>query len=121
MSGKSNHHGGHKFQRYTVTGERSSGTPSLSKMDPPYETDKKTGGASQEEVEQQQPLQLLPRELPLPGCDAGCERRHNGDGGAEQVEARRCQQGIFLLRALREAPRQVESHSRQKKRDRKMD
>ena len=40
-----------------------------------HQTDQKTGSASQDEVEQQQSLQFVSRELPLPCRDAGGERR----------------------------------------------
>ena len=72
-------------------------------------------------MEQQQPLQLLSRELPLPGRDAGCERRHHNHSRGERVETCRCRQVCSPGGVFRPAGRNVENDSRQKKRDRKVD
>ena len=90
VSGKNNDHAGQELQRQAVTGKRGTRGSSLPKMDPPNQTNKKTGRASQDEVEQQQSLQFVSLELPLPCCDAGCERRQHKSCCGDQVETCRC-------------------------------
>ena len=86
-------------------------------MDPGNQADQKSGGASEGEVEQQQSLQFLALELPLPGQNAGCERWQHGASGGEDVEASRRLQSRFPGAARRE----IESDSGQKERNWKVD
>jgi hypothetical protein len=121
VSGKSNDHYGQEFQRRVVWRKRGAWGSTPPKMNPANHTDQKTGGNSHCQVEQQQSLQFLPRELPLPGRDAGCERRQHKSGCGDYVETGCCLERGPLRGVFRPARREIESDSRQKKRNRKVD
>lgn len=98
-------------------------------MYPPNQADEQTGGASEHYVEQQQSLQFVPFELPLPGADAGRDRRQHKSSSGDEIETGRCRQSCALRQAFRRvcrgfsspSGREIERDSRQKKCNGKVD
>ncbi len=75
VSRKSNDECGQEFQQQVARRKRGTWGSTTPKMNPANHTDQKTGSGSHREVEQQQSLQFVSCELPLPSRDAGGKSR----------------------------------------------